>query len=42
MCMNERRFCDCGRNSAFLSFRDNLLPPEILLKITLRHGQPDL
>lgn len=33
MCMNERRFCECGQNSAFLSFRDNLLPPEILLKL---------
>ena len=33
MCMNERRFCECGRNSAFLSFRDNLLPPEILLNL---------
>ncbi len=30
MCMNERRFCQCGRNSAFLMFRDNLLPVEIL------------
>jgi len=33
MCMNERRFCECGRNSVFLSFRDNLLPPEILLNL---------
>ncbi len=33
MCMNERRVCLCGRNSAFLSFRDNLLPPEILLEL---------
>ena len=33
MCMNQRRFCECGHNSAFLSFRDNLLPPEILLKL---------
>ena len=42
MCMNERRFCDCGRNSAFLSFRDNLPAPEILRKIILGHGQSDL
>ncbi len=33
MCMNQRRFCECGQNSAFLSFRDNLLPPEILLSL---------
>ena len=37
MCMNERRLCDCGRNSAFLSFRDNLLPPEILLNLYCPH-----
>ncbi len=33
MCMNQRRFCVCGRNSVFLVFRDNLLPPEILLSL---------
>ena len=33
MCMNERRYCECRRNSAFLSFRDNLLPSEILLNL---------
>ena len=33
MCLNERRFCECRRNSAFLSFRDNLLPREILLNL---------
>jgi hypothetical protein len=33
MCLSERRFCECGRNSVFLSFRDNLLPPEILLSL---------
>lgn len=33
MCMNQRRFCECGGDSAFLSFRDNLLPPEILLQL---------
>ena len=37
MCMNERRLCDCGRNSAFFSFRDNLLPPEILLNLYCPH-----
>lgn len=33
MCRNERRFCRCGRNSASLLFRDNLLYPEILLNL---------
>ena len=33
MCMNQRRFCECGQNSAFLSFRDNLLPSKILLQL---------
>ncbi|MEW6659576.1 MAG: hypothetical protein AB1424_13025 [Thermodesulfobacteriota bacterium] len=33
MCRNERRYCCCGRNSAFLLFRDNLLYPEILINL---------
>lgn len=33
MCRNERRFCACGRNSAALLFRDNLLYPEILVNL---------
>lgn len=33
MCMNERRVCQCGHNSALLIFRDNLLPPEILVSL---------
>lgn len=33
MCMNQRRYCHCGRNAAFLMFRDNVLPPEILLHL---------
>lgn len=33
MCMNLRRFCSCGRNSASLSCRDNLLPAEILVNL---------
>jgi hypothetical protein len=33
MCRNERRFCRCGRNSADLLFRDNLLYPEILVNL---------
>jgi hypothetical protein len=33
MCVNERRYCRCGRNSAQLMFRDNVLPGEILLDL---------
>lgn len=33
MCMSDRRVCECGRNSAFLIYRDNLLPPEILVSL---------
>ncbi len=33
MCMNERRFCRCGQNSAYLIFRDNLLPPAVLVEL---------
>ncbi len=33
MCLNERRSCRCGRNAAFLIFRDNLLSPEILVNL---------
>ncbi|MHB8068587.1 MAG: hypothetical protein ACYDIC_11900 [Desulfobaccales bacterium] len=33
MCRNERRFCRCGRNSASLLLRDNLLFPEILIDL---------
>jgi hypothetical protein len=31
ICLNLRRFCTCGRNSAYLSCRDNLRPGEILV-----------
>lgn len=33
MCLNQRRYCRCGRNATFLTFRDNLLPPEILVEL---------
>jgi hypothetical protein len=33
MCRNETRICRCGRNSAALLLRDNLLFPEILLEL---------
>jgi hypothetical protein len=38
--MNLRRFCVCGRNSTFLSFRDNLLLPEILLNLYCPQCRP--
>lgn len=40
MCMNQRRFCECGANSAFFSFRDNLLPPEILVSLYCPRCRP--
>jgi hypothetical protein len=33
MCMMESRRCSCGQRSAYLNFRDNLLPPEILVTL---------
>jgi hypothetical protein len=33
MCLMERRRCLCGRRFAYLNFRDNLLPPEILINL---------
>lgn len=33
MCMNVRRACRCGQNSAYFLFRDNLLPPEVLVNL---------
>jgi hypothetical protein len=38
--MNLRRFCSCGRNSASLSCRDNLLPAEILVNLFYPEGRP--
>jgi hypothetical protein len=31
--MMESRLCFCGRQAAYLNFRDNLLPPEILVTL---------
>ncbi len=42
MCFNQRRFCECGRNAAFLVFRDNLLPPEILLNLYCPQCGPEV
>jgi hypothetical protein len=33
MCLQLRRICQCGRQAAFLSFRDNILFPEILVQL---------
>ena len=33
MCMMENRRCFCGRQAAYLNFRDNILPPEILVTL---------
>ncbi|MGA9754497.1 MAG: hypothetical protein WBV23_05070 [Desulfobaccales bacterium] len=41
MCLNLRRFCACGRNSADLSCRDNLLPGEILINLFCPQCRPD-
>jgi len=38
--MNLRRFCSCGRNAAYLSCRDNLLPAEILLNLFCPQCRP--
>jgi hypothetical protein len=40
MCMNLRRFCSCGRNSAYLSCRDNLLSAEILVNLFCPECRP--
>jgi hypothetical protein len=40
MCMNLRRFCACGRNSAYLICRDNLLPGEILVNLFCPECRP--
>jgi hypothetical protein len=40
MCLNLRRFCSCGRNSAYLSCRDNLLPGEILINLFCPECRP--
>ena len=40
MCMNLRRFCSCGRNSASRSCRDNSLPGEILVNLICSECRP--
>ncbi len=42
MCMMESRRCLCGRGFGYLNFRDNLLPPEILVNLYCPHcGLPE-
>lgn len=33
MCMQQSRSCECGRNMAYLSYRDNVLAPQILFNL---------
>lgn len=33
MCMQQTRTCQCGRHTAYLNFRDNILTPEILVNL---------
>jgi hypothetical protein len=33
MCLQQARTCRCGRCLAYLSYRDNVLPPETLLNL---------
>jgi hypothetical protein len=33
MCLQHSRSCECGRNMAYLSYRDNVLAPEILFNL---------
>ena len=40
MCLSLRRFCACGRNSAYLSCRDNILPAEILVSLFCPQCRP--
>jgi hypothetical protein len=41
MCVSLRRFCACGRNSSYLSCRDNILPPDILISLFCPECRPD-
>lgn len=41
MCMMEVRRCVCGREKAYLNFRDNVLPPEILVKLYCPECSPN-
>jgi hypothetical protein len=41
MCLSLRRSCVCGRNAAYLSCRDNLLPAEILVNLYCPECRPD-
>jgi hypothetical protein len=40
MCLNLRRFCSCGLNFAYLSWRDNPLPGEILVNLFCPQCRP--
>jgi len=40
MCMNLLRYCFCGRNFAYLNFRDDLLPADILINLFCPECRP--
>lgn len=41
MCMMESRRCSCGRRFAYLHFRDNILPPEVLVNLYCPECSPE-
>lgn len=40
MCMHIRRFCRCGRQNAYLIYRDNLLPAAVLVNLYCPQCEP--
>ena len=42
MCMQQSRVCRCGRGLAYLSFRDNILTPEILTSLYCPECSPEI
>lgn len=42
MCFMESRRCACGQRLAYLNFRDNILPPEILVNLYCPECSPQV
>ena len=42
MCMQQTRACRCGRRRAYLSFRDNILAPDILTNLYCPECSPEI
>ncbi|MEW6388322.1 MAG: hypothetical protein AB1491_12470 [Thermodesulfobacteriota bacterium] len=40
MCFQQLRACQCGRNSAYLGYRDNVLAPEVLVNLYCPECRP--